>query len=56
MAAYASCDLFAKRRGVVSEVAPSQSAMVRAWAPEEDASLSEEYVKDLISHAGGGRD
>ena len=41
-------DLFAKRRDVVPE-APSEGAMGRAWAPEEDASLPEEDLVELLA-------
>ena len=41
-------DLFAKRRDVLPE-APSEGAMDRALAPDEDASLPEEDVVELLA-------
>ena len=41
--------VFARRRGVVLEAAPSESAMEHAWAQEEDASLPEEDIMELLA-------
>ena len=48
MEANAHDDLFAKYRGVAPKDAPQESATEHAWAPEEDASLPEEHMVELL--------
>ena len=42
-------DSSAKRRGVVPEAAPAESALEHKWAPEEDTSLPEDAMVDLLA-------